>query len=205
MAMPPQLSTAAAALLVAAARRRLTTALGVQPGASDDAAADEAAMATLLETGASFVTLTYDGELRGCMGTLYPYRPLIEDVRQNVLHAALRDPRFPPVTAAELAEVSLEVTVLSPPQSIVFASEEEALAALRPHRDGIVFIFEGRRSTLLPQVWQSLPTAQRFLACLKQKAGLPPDFWHPAVRLERYDARSFGEVADQAAASKDSR
>lgn len=205
--IPPHISDRAGELLVAVARRHLSSSLGSGSASrmvGDAAAADDACEATLLEPGASFVTLEKGGELRGCMGSLYPIRALIDDVRTNALNAALRDPRFPPLTADELAVVSLEVTVLSRPEAISFTSEEDALAALRPHRDGVVFIFEQRRSTLLPQVWESLPTAQRFLACLKQKAGLPANFWHPEVRLERYSARTFSEVVDQAAASKDS-
>jgi len=194
MSDPPQLSTRIGEYLVAAARRHLTATLTGErlSGRADGDAAPSAP--ALLDPGSTFVTLTQAEELRGCMGTLYPVRPLIEDVRHNVLNAALRDPRFPPVTPGELTDIRIEVTVLSLPEPIAFGGEEEALAALRPHRDGVVFIFEHRRSTLLPQVWESLPSPRRFLACLKQKAGLPVDFWHPAIRLERYAARSFAEA-----------
>lgn len=206
MNLPSQISERAGGILLGIARRHLAAALesasALRVGADPDPA--ELAEAPLLEQGASFVTLEKAGELRGCMGSLYPIRPLVDDVRTNALNAALRDPRFPPMTAGELSAVSLEVTVLSLPEPIVFGSEEEAIAALRPYRDGVVLIFEQRRSTLLPQVWDSLLTAHRFLACLKQKAGLPADFWHRAVRLERYDARTFHEVGPQAASSKDS-
>ena len=146
------------------------------------------------EIGASFVSLHRGGELRGCIGTVEAYRPLREDVRRNALAAALRDPRFPPLEPAELDEVEIEVTVLSTPEPMRFADEADALAQLRPGEDGLLLSWGGHRSTFLPQVWESLPDPEAFLASLKKKAGLAPDFWHPDLELRRYSATHWSEA-----------
>ncbi|WP_324780805.1 AmmeMemoRadiSam system protein B [Thiobacillus sedimenti] len=145
--------------------------------------------------GASFVTLTRQGELRGCIGTLEAHRPLWLDVRENALAAAFRDPRFPPLTRGELHDTRVEVSLLSPTQPIEVRSEAEALAALHPHVDGVVFEYGHHRSTFLPQVWEQLPEPREFLAYLKRKAGLPQDFWAEEVRLSRYTVDKWKEAA----------
>ena len=147
----------------------------------------------LREPGASFVTLCRGEELRGCVGTIEAFRPLGEDVRRNAVAAALRDTRFPPVSAEELDEIELEVTLLSPPEPMRFASEADALAQLRPGEDGLLLRWGSHRSTFLPQVWESLPQPETFLASLKRKAGLTPDFWHPGLELYRYSATHWSE------------
>jgi hypothetical protein len=147
----------------------------------------------LHEPGATFVTLRRLGGLRGCVGSIRPYRPLLEDVRSNTRAAAFSDSRFPPIRPDEYPELSVEVSLLSPCEPCGFGCQEEALAGLRPGVDGIVFEFQGRRSTFLPQVWEQLPDPLDFLAQLKRKAGLPPTFWHPDVRLWRYTVMKWAE------------
>lgn len=147
----------------------------------------------LQEPGASFVTLTQNGQLRGCIGSLAAHRPLGEDVRANAVAAALRDPRFPALTAAELGRTQVEVSVLSPMQPLAFNSEAEAVAQLRPHVDGVVLEYGGHRGTFLPQVWEQLPTPTEFMAHLKRKAGLSADFWANGVRLQRYTVDKWKE------------
>lgn len=151
------------------------------------------AHAWLREPGACFVTLTRQGELRGCIGTLEAHRPLAVDVRENAVAAAFRDPRFRPLSRAEFEEIRVEVSLLSPTEALAVASEEHALAALRPGVDGIVFEYRHFRSTFLPQAWEQLPEPADFLAQLKRKAGLPPDFWADAVRLSRYTVTKWKE------------
>jgi hypothetical protein len=146
-----------------------------------------------MELGATFVTLRLGGELQGCIGSIAAVRPLIEDLRHNTLAAASQDPRFPPLDPAELDEVELEVTLLSPPRAMDFTDEADALAQLRPGVDGVVLRWGSRRSTFLPQVWEMLPSPEVFLAQLKKKAGLPEDFWHPDLGLERYTAEKWSE------------
>ncbi|MBT9591250.1 MAG: AmmeMemoRadiSam system protein B [Thiobacillus sp.] len=149
----------------------------------------------LTEPGASFVTLTRQGELRGCIGTLEAHRPLGVDVRENAVAAAFRDPRFTPLILAEFEEIRVEVSLLSPSEALVVESEADALAALRPNVDGVVFEYGHYRSTFLPQVWEQLPEPAEFMAHLKRKAGLAADFWEDQVRLSRYTVSKWKEVA----------
>ncbi|MGB8078587.1 MAG: AmmeMemoRadiSam system protein A, partial [Gallionella sp.] len=125
----------------------------------------------LAEHGACFVTLTQSGELRGCIGSLQAHRSLLEDVKSNAVSAALRDPRFTPLTVDELDITTVEVSLLSATQPMVVRDEADALAQLRPHVDGIVFEYGRFRSTFLPQVWESLARPRDFLAMLRRKAG----------------------------------
>jgi AmmeMemoRadiSam system protein A len=147
----------------------------------------------LHDKGASFVTLTMNQHLRGCIGSLEAHRPLLLDVKANAYAAAFRDPRFAPLTLAELDTTEIEISLLSPQQPISFKDEPDALAQLRPQVDVIVFQFCHRRSTFLPQVWEQLPDATTFMAHLKNKAGLNPDFWHDDIELYRYTVTKFKE------------
>jgi hypothetical protein len=147
----------------------------------------------LAEPGATFVTLTLGGELRGCIGTLEPHRSLGEDVAENAVAAAFRDPRFDPLPVAELPDVRVEVSLLSPAEPIAAADEAAALTALRPHIDGVVLEYKQYRGLFLPQVWEQLPNPAKFLAHLKHKAGLPMNFWSPAVRLLRFTVHKWKE------------
>jgi AmmeMemoRadiSam system protein A len=174
-------------VLLAIARESLAAALGLGRETSRDEP-------WLREPGATFITLRRLGELRGCVGSIQPYRPLLDDVRHNTRAAAFSDTRFPPVRRDEYPELSVEVSLLSPCEPYEPVSQEEALAGLRPGVDGIVFEFQGRRSTFLPQVWEQLPNPWDFLAHLKRKAGLPPDFWHPDVKLWRYTVMKWAET-----------
>ena len=147
----------------------------------------------MAEPGASFVTLTRQGELRGCIGTLEAHRPLGQDVRENALAAAFRDPRFMPLARAEYDDVRVEVSVLSPHEALAVGSEKDALAVLRPGIDGVVFEYAHYRSTFLPQVWEQLPDPAEFMAHLKRKAGVPKEFWADSVRLSRYTVSKWKE------------
>ena len=119
-------------------------------------------------------TLTQDGRLRGCIGSLEAQRPLGEDVRHNARAAALSDPRFPPLTRAEVAGTRIEVSLLSTPKPLAFADHADLIAQLRPGEDGLILECGGARGTFLPQVWESLPDPEQFVAELKRKAGLSP-------------------------------
>lgn len=146
----------------------------------------------LREPGASFVTLSRHGRLRGCIGTIEPLRPLVDDVAHNACAAAFRDPRFLPITEAELPELELQISLLTAPQPLVFDSEAELLGQLRPGRDGLILHDGGHRGTLLPAVWASVPDPAEFLRQLKIKAGLPPDWWSDTLQVARYRTESFG-------------
>jgi AmmeMemoRadiSam system protein A len=147
----------------------------------------------LEEPGATFVTLTLHGQLRGCIGSLQAHRPLIDDVRNNAVAAAFRDPRFSPLSKEEFAEVEIDVSLLGPAEAISFSSEEDALAKLRPGTDGVILEWNRHRSTYLPQVWMQLPDPRDFISHLKSKAGLPENFWSDDVRLSRYTVQKWHE------------
>lgn len=148
--------------------------------------------------GASFVTLTCAGSLRGCIGSLLPYRPLAQDLGANAYAAAFRDPRFRPLTIPELAQLTLELAILNPLEPMSCASEAELIAQLRPHTDGLVLEEGGRhRATFLPKVWEVLPKPEEFLHELRRKAGLTPDYWSDTLRFSRYTTRVVrGAYAD---------
>lgn len=149
----------------------------------------------LHKPGATFVTLTQHDNLRGCIGSLEAWRPLVQDIHENALAAAFRDPRFEPLRADELPITRVEVSLLTPAQPIFFTSEADALAQLRPEIDGVIFTAGQRRSTFLPQVWEQLPGPASFMAHLKQKAGLPANYWGSDIRLERYGVQKWKEAA----------
>ena len=145
----------------------------------------------LRETGASFVTLRLDGDLRGCVGTVDAHRALGDDVAHNAFAAAYRDSRFEPVSLDERARLTVEVSVLSARTPVRASSEDEALAALRPGIDGAYLEYSHVRATFLPQVWESIPDPLDFLCELRRKAGLPARFWHPDVKLSRYTVEKY--------------
>jgi len=140
----------------------------------------------LLQPGATFVTLTREGRLRGCIGSLAPQRPLGADVSANAEAAAFRDPRFPAMTKEEWPLTQTEVSLLSPAKSIRFSDEADLLDKIVPGEDGLILEAGGRRGTFLPQVWESLPDKVQFLTQLKLKAGLPADFRLARCRVLRY-------------------
>jgi AmmeMemoRadiSam system protein A len=151
------------------------------------------AHAALLRPGATFVTLFCRGELRGCIGSLRATRALGADVRENAVAAAFRDPRFPPLAPTEFAGTWIEVSLLSAAQSHRFPTEAALRERLRPGVDGVILEHNQCRATFLPQVWETLPEARDFLAALKQKAGLPVDFWSPQLNVALYEVTKWKE------------
>jgi AmmeMemoRadiSam system protein A len=143
---------------------------------------------------ASFVTLSIDEVLRGCCGTLEPARPLLLDVWHNAQASAFHDPRFAPLTLAEWRHVDVEVSVLTPCERVVVASEQELLLGLVPGRDGLVLAWHGMRATFLPKVWEQVAGPEDFLRRLKHKAGWPDDFWATDLEIWRYETESVGPV-----------
>lgn len=174
-------------ILLPIARNAITSNLGRKSDSVDETPL------WLHDKGASFVTLTMHQHLRGCIGSLEAHRPLLMDVKANAYAAAFRDPRFSPLTVSELDATEIEISLLSPQQQIIFNGEADALAQLRPQVDGIVFQYSHYRSTFLPQVWEQLTDPTTFMAHLKHKAGLHPEFWHDDVELYRYTVTKFKE------------
>ncbi|SPF80702.1 hypothetical protein PRI8871_02513 [Pseudoprimorskyibacter insulae] len=143
---------------------------------------------------ASFVTLELDGRLRGCIGSMQAHRALVQDVIINAVKAGFEDPRFAPITAAELGRVVIKVSVLTRPAPLQFENEAGLLAQMVPGETGLILQDGARRGTFLPSVWSSLQTPKAFLAQLKRKAGLPEDHWSDTVKAFAYRAEYFGEV-----------
>lgn len=146
----------------------------------------------------SFVTLHRNEELRGCCGTLDAPRPLAEDVWRNAWAAAFSDYRFPPLTAAEWPQVSLHLSLLTVPEPLAVASEDELLALLRPSVDGLILESDTGRATFLPAVWEQLPDPAQFVRHLKVKAGWPATYWSNRVRCFRYTTESFDQESVEA-------
>ncbi len=142
--------------------------------------------AELDRPGASFVTLEDGGRLLGCIGSLEPVRPLVDDVAHNAVQAAFADPRMPPLTPDEFARMSISVSVLSPLEPLGVGSLDELARVVRPGVDGLLVVAAGRRGTFLPSVWEELPTVAEFLHGLWLKAGLTPGVWLPGTRVWRY-------------------
>ncbi|QID17818.1 AmmeMemoRadiSam system protein A [Nitrogeniibacter mangrovi] len=174
------------ARLLARARAAIEHELGLAPAPGDDP--------SLASRGATFVTLTKHGELRGCIGSLKPHRPLAEDIAANACAAAFGDPRFPPVSRAEWPAIRIGVSLLGQAEFMDARAEDEVLARLRPGQDGVIFFAGCRQATFLPQVWAQLPEPRRFLGALKQKAGLPPDYWGDEVMIATYPVQKWSEA-----------
>ncbi len=149
---------------------------------------------TLKLDGASFVTLTINGYLRGCVGALEPYQSLAEDVREHAVAAAFQDFRFPPVEANEIKKLNIEVSYLTKPVKVDYEKPEELLTILRPHIDGVVLRDGMRRATFLPQVWEKIPEPEEFLAQLCMKMGSPSDVWlRRKLEVFTYQVEEFHE------------
>ena len=183
-----RLEQAARRALLDAAAASIESGLGLVTAGTPSLAQAPPALG---EPRASFVTLSIDGALRGCCGTLEPVRPLLHDVWHNAQASAFHDPRFLPLTAAEWRESDLEVSVLTPHERLAVSSERELLLALVPGRDGVVLSWRGVRATFLPKVWEQVADAAEFLAHLKRKAGWPADFWAADLEVWRYEAESI--------------
>jgi AmmeMemoRadiSam system protein A len=142
---------------------------------------------------ATFVTLKINNRLRGCIGALEARFALVVDVAEHAYAAAFEDPRFAPLRKEELPLLEVHLSILSPPEPIHASSEDDLLKQLRPGIDGLVLRFGERRATFLPSVWEDIRDPYVFLAQLKQKAGLPLDFWSDEMKTERYTTESFGD------------
>ena len=143
--------------------------------------------------GATFITLRLGEALRGCVGSSQAVRPLVADAAHNAHGAAFRDPRFSPLDRAELAGLSIHVSILGPFEELRFSSEADLLAQLQLGEDGLCLEVEGarHRAILLPSVWASLPDAAKFFHHLKIKAGLPRHYWSNNLKVWRYASESF--------------
>jgi len=140
---------------------------------------------------ACFVTLHLNGELRGCIGALEAYQPLIDDVSEHAFAAAFRDPRFPALQKKEFELIEIEISVLSQPEQMQFKNQQDLLNQIRPDIDGLILEHGYNRGTFLPSVWEQLPDKNDFLNHLKMKAGLPVGWWDDKAKISRYETFLF--------------
>lgn len=172
------------------ARASILTALQGVPPPSPDPLPDY-----LAAPGACFVTLNRaNGQLRGCIGSLEAYRPLIDDLIHNARAAAFEDPRFPPVRQDELASLYIHVSVLEPAEELYFQNEKELLDQIQPGIHGVIIQSGWHRATFLPSVWEQLPEPKEFLAALKLKAGIRDHEIGMPLRAWRYRVSEHGET-----------
>lgn len=145
--------------------------------------------------GASFITLTTGGQLRGCIGTLKKQLPLAEDVRQHTVDAALHDYRFTSVQPKEVDQIEIEISVLTTPQPLEYSRPEDLPQLLRPNIDGVILIQGNHRATFLPQVWSKVPNAEIFLDMLCEKALLSRGEWRQgSLEILTYQVECFHET-----------
>ncbi len=140
---------------------------------------------------ASFITLNINQQLRGCIGSLTAHRPLVKDIAHNAYAAAFSDPRFPPLTSSEFAQLDYHISILSEAVIMQFSSEADLLAQIQPGVDGLILTEKQHRGTFLPSVWEQLSSKEEFLRHLKLKAGLTPDYWSDSLTIERYSVESI--------------
>lgn len=150
--------------------------------------------AALREISCSFVTLHIGAALRGCIGSLRAHRPLVADVTGHAYAAAFSDRRFSTLQQAELAQLRIHISILSPLYPLDFEGDDALLALLRPSTDGLLIESDGRRATFLPTVWSSIPEGKEFLAALKKKAGMEND--QSVYKAWRYTTQDIEETRD---------
>ena len=146
----------------------------------------------IIEQRATFVTLHLRHQLRGCIGVLKAIRPLAEDVVENAFSAAFKDSRFSPLSADEFKDLEIHLSILTTAEPVSFATEQDLLNQLQPDIDGLILEEGHRRGTFLPSVWETLPQPEQFLRHLKQKAGLPAEYWSDKIRIYRYRTEMIG-------------
>ena len=149
--------------------------------------------ASLQALRATFVTLRIQENLRGCIGSLDPIRPLVRDVAYNAYAAAFKDPRMSPLTFTELNKINISISILSPLESLDLQSETELLNFLKPGVHGLVLVSGHQRGTFLPSVWEMLPDPKDFIQGVKQKAGISAKSWPAGMQASIYTSLSFSE------------
>ena len=177
------------------ARRTITEKLGREFDGKAAVLLEEKLQEGCFDTkSGTFVTLTLNGQLRGCIGNMSSTVNLRDGVRQNAISAAFHDPRFSPLTPAELEKVHIEISILTDPQPLAHDGGDDLIRKLRPNIDGVIISKGLNRATFLPQVWKQLPRPNDFLDHLCMKAGLPANTWQSeTLDVQTYQVISFEE------------
>ena len=147
---------------------------------------------SLLELRACFVTLKYQQQLCGCMGSLRPCQALVESIADNAYHAAFSDPRYPALNQRQLSGLNIHISVLTELSELALQSEQQLLDQLEPGRDGIVLTTGERTATFLPSVWRRFKEPETFIRQLKSEAGLADDYWERDLMIERFQVEEIG-------------
>jgi AmmeMemoRadiSam system protein A len=182
-------------LLVKLARSTIMKELaGKSPDTESDTLAPALQDASFQVHCGTFVTLKIQGQLRGCIGNLTSTVSVLDGVKRNAINAAFHDPRFSPLTAAELEQTEIEVSVLTTPLPLVYRQPQDLIQKLRVHVDGVIIRKGHLSATFLPQVWEQLPRPEDFLTHLCLKARLPADGWTNAeLEVSTYQVQYFEE------------
>jgi hypothetical protein len=146
---------------------------------------------------AVFVTLKFDDNLRGCIGSIIPHKKLIEDIIHNAISAGFDDPRFKAISEEELSHLSLEVSVLSEPKILEYEDYDDLQKKVRPNIDGLILKHGIYQGTFLPQVWEQLPRAKQFLEHLSMKAGANESVYSEHPTVYRYEVEHIQERFDK--------
>ena len=145
----------------------------------------------LQESRGVFVTLTVEGELNGCIGSVQPVEPLGCATARHAWSAAFSDPRLPPLRPSQYDRMAVEVSVLSPLAPLPSGSREDLLAAVRPGVNGVLVVAGEHQAVFLPAVWELLADPDLFLDQLLRKGGLAPGEWPPALRAWGFTASKY--------------
>ena len=153
----------------------------------------------LKEKAAVFVTLNKRVQedkpalLRGCIGSIMPYRSLLEDIIHNAKAAAFHDYRFPPLSREEFDDIELEISILSIPQRLEYDGYDDLKSKIKPFEHGVILEKNGHRATFLPAVWEKLPDFDIFFEHLCIKAGLERDCIKDNVDIKVYTVTEISE------------
>lgn len=178
--------------LLAVARKRIEQVLFGRQETEERSEQDLASLFT--EKRGTFVTLTKNGQLRGCIGHIIPEESLIEGIRINAINAAFRDPRFPPVSPEEWDQIKIEISILTEPNPLNYTDGKDLLEKIRPNVDGVIIKKGAHQATFLPQVWEQLPDKEDFLTHLCLKAGLSGEAWREGdLEVSTYQVQAFEE------------
>jgi len=191
MSKKGDLTEAQGEYLLSEARKTIQTRLS---GKTDCPRETKNLPAVFNEKRENFVTLTIQGNLRGCIGHIIPQESLIEGIRENAVNAAFRDPRFGPLTRDEWKNVHVEISILTEPKPLAYTDGKDLLNKLRPGIDGVILKKGFHQSTFLPQVWDQLPDKKAFLNHLCLKAGLSGNAWEKGdLEVSTYQVQAFEE------------
>jgi AmmeMemoRadiSam system protein A len=175
------------------ARRQIASKLGITWSGYKNAKSDIASEDVKQITG-TFVTITINDNLRGCIGQIVPRETIETTVKENAVSAAFYDPRFSPLSKGEFNSIEVEISVLSKPEKLIYNGAEDLLAKIQQNVQGLIIRLGGHASTFLPQVWEDITTKEEFLMHLCMKAALSPDEWKKGkLEVQTYTVEHFNE------------